>query len=45
MTTAISELMSVASSVLSVITGNSTLMVFFCAGLAFTAISVLKKMK
>lgn len=42
---AISELMEVATSVLTTITGNATLMVFFCAGLAFTAIGIVKKLK
>lgn len=45
MTGAISELMGVATTVLTTITGNATLMVFFCAGLAFTAISVVKRLK
>lgn len=45
MTTAIESLMSVATSVLTTITGNATLMVFFCAGLAFTAIGIVKKLK
>lgn len=45
MTTAISTLMSTASTVLTTITGNETLMVFFCAGLVFTAIGVVKALK
>lgn len=45
MTTAINDLMGVATTVLTTITGNATLMVFFCAGLAFTAIGVVKKLK
>lgn len=45
MSEAITSLMDVATSVLTTITGNPTLMVFFCAGLAFTAIGVVKKLK
>lgn len=45
MTEAISSLMEVASTVLTTVTGNATLMVFFCAGLVFTAIGVVKKLK
>lgn len=45
MTEAISSLMEVATSVLTTVTGNPTLMVFFCAGLVFTAIGVVKKLK
>ena len=45
MTEAISSLMDVASTVLTVVTGNPTLMVFFCAGLVFTGISVVKRLK
>lgn len=45
MTEAISTLMSTATTVLTTVTGNETLMVFFCAGLVFTAIGVVKKLK
>lgn len=45
MTEAVSSLMDVASTVLTTITGNPTLMVFFCAGLVFTAIGVVRKLK
>lgn len=45
MTDAISSLMGVATSVLTTVTGNPILMVFFCAGLVFTAIGVVKKLK
>lgn len=45
MTDAISSLMDVASNILTTVTGNPTLMVFFCAGLVFTAIGVVKKLK
>lgn len=45
MTEAITSLMDIATSVLTTVTGNATLMVFFCAGLVFTAIGVVKKLK
>ena len=45
MTDAITSLMSVAASTLDMVTGNPTLMVFFCAGLVFTGIAVVKKLK
>lgn len=45
MSEAIASLMEVATSVLNTVTTNSTLMVFFCAGLVFTAIAVVKKLK
>lgn len=45
MTTAINSLMGLATTMLTTITGNETLMVFFCAGLAFTAIGVVKALK
>ena len=45
MSEAIASLMEVATSVLTTVTGNPTLMVFFCAGLVFTAIKVVKRLK
>lgn len=45
MTEAVSSLMQFATSVLTTITGNETLMVFFCSGLVFTAIGVVKSLK
>lgn len=45
MTTAVTSLMDVVSSVLTTITGNPTLMVFFCAGVVGIAIGVVKKLK
>lgn len=45
MTTAVESLMGVASSVLTTITGNPELAVFFFAGLVFTAIGVVRKLK
>lgn len=45
MTTAVTSLMSVVSSVMTTITGNETLMVFFCAGVVGIAIGVVKKLR
>lgn len=45
MTTAITSLMSVVSTVMTTITGNETLMVFFCAGVVGIAIGVVKKLR
>ena len=45
MTTAVTSLMSVVSTVMSTITGNETLMVFFCAGVVGIAIGVVKKLR
>lgn len=45
MTTAVTSLMDVVSTVLTTITGNSTLMVFFCAGVVGIAIGVVRKLK
>ena len=45
MTNAITSLIDVAGNVLTMITGNETLMAFFCAGLVFIAIGVVKKLK
>ena len=45
MTTAVTSLMDVVGSVLTTITGNSTLMVFFCAGVVGIAIGVVRKLK
>lgn len=45
MTTAVSSFMEVVSTVMSTITGNSTLMVFFCAGIVGIAIGVVKKLR
>lgn len=45
MTTAVGSLMEVVSSVITTITGNPTLMVFFCAGVVGIAIGVVKKLK
>lgn len=45
MTTAVSSLMEVVSTVLTTITGNTTLMVFFCAGVVGIAIGVIRKLR
>lgn len=45
MTEAISNIFTIASSALDTVTGNSTLMTFFCAGLVFTGIAVIRKLK
>lgn len=45
MTTAVTSLMDVVSIVLTTITGNATLMVFFCAGVVGIAIGVVRKLK
>lgn len=45
MTTAVTSLMSVVSTVMTTITGNETLMVFFCAGVIGIAIGVVKKLR
>lgn len=45
MTTAVSSFMEVVSTVMTTITGNPTLMVFFCAGIVGIAIGVVKKLR
>lgn len=45
MTTAVGSLMDVVSTVITTITGNPTLMVFFCAGVVGIAIGVVKKLR
>lgn len=45
MTTAVSSFMEVVSTVMTTITGNATLMVFFCAGIVGIAIGVVKKLR
>ena len=45
MTTAVGSLMDVVSTVITSITGNPTLMVFFCAGVVGIAIGVVRKLK
>lgn len=45
MTTAVTSLMDVVSTVLTTITGNPTLMVFFSASVVGIAIGVVRKLK
>lgn len=45
MTTSVGALMDVVSKVMTTITGNETLMVFFCAGVVGIAIGVVKKLR
>lgn len=45
MSTAVTSLMNVVSTVMGTITGNETLMVFFCAGVVGIAIGVVKKLR
>lgn len=45
MSTAVTSLMSVVSTVMTTITGNEILMVFFCAGVVGIAIGVVKKLR
>lgn len=45
MTTAVTSLMDVVSKVMTTITGNETLMVFFCAGVVGIAIGVVKQLR
>lgn len=45
MTTAVASLMEVVSAVITTITGNATLMVFFCAGVVGIAIGVVRKLR
>lgn len=45
MTTSVGSLMDVVSTVITTITGNPTLMVFFCAGVVGIAIGVVRKLK
>lgn len=45
MTNAVTSITTIAGDVLTMITGNETLMVFFCSSLVFTAIGVVKALK
>ena len=45
MTTAVSNIMDVVSTVMTTITGNATLMTFFCAGIVGIAIGICKKLR
>lgn len=45
MTTAVTSFMDVVSTVMTTITGNATLMAFFCAGIVGIAIGVVKQLR
>lgn len=45
MTEAVSSIMGIVSTVMNTITGNETLMAFFCAGIVFIAIGVVKRLR
>ena len=45
MTQAVTSLLEVATTVLTTVTSNEILMVFFCAGILFTGIGVVKSLK
>lgn len=45
MTDAVTSIMSVVSTVMSTITGNSILLTFFCASIVGIAIGIVKKLR
>lgn len=45
MTNAVTSITTIAGDVLTMITGNETLMVFFCASLVFTGVGLVKALK
>lgn len=45
MTEAVTSIMGVVSTVMTTITGNATLMTFFCAGIVGIAIGICKKLR
>ena len=45
MTEAVTSLMSTATTVLSTVTQNEVLMTFFCAGIVFIGIGIVKRLK
>lgn len=45
MTNAVTTITTIAGDVLTMITGNETLMVFFCASLVFTGVGLVKVLK
>lgn len=45
MTEAVTSLMSVASTVMTTIQENATLMTYFCAGIVFVGIGVVKRLR
>ena len=45
MANAVEDIFTVASSALTVVTGNTVLMTFFCAGIVGIGIGVVRKLK
>lgn len=45
MTSAITDIMSVVSTVMTTITGNSILLTFFCASIVGIAIGIVKRLR
>ena len=45
MTSAITEIMSVVTTVMSTITGNAILLTFFCASIVGIAIGIVKRLR
>lgn len=45
MSSAVSDIFTIASQALTVVTGNPILLTFFCAGLVGIGIGVIKKLK
>lgn len=45
MTEAVTSIMGVVSTVMTTITGNTTLMTFFCAGIVGIGIGICKKLR
>lgn len=45
MTSAVTDIMSVVSTVMTTITGNSILLTFFCASIVGIAIGIVKKLR
>lgn len=45
MTTAVTDIMSVVSTVMTTITGNAILLTFFCAGIVGVAIGIVKRLR
>lgn len=45
MTQAVTDIMSVVSTVMTTITGDKVLMTFFCAGIVGVAIGICKKLR
>lgn len=45
MTSAVADIMSVVSTVMTTITGNAILLTFFCASIVGVAIGIVKKLR